>query len=146
MAAPAGASLWTLRLSEPGDLVAIRSWWSDSYHDGDAQLRELPFRAYRDRMHARIGRILARASTECHVACLPDDPQHVIGFLVGERTTLHYVYVRDARRGYGVARALTNAWYAGHPAVECSHRTKSGGSLIAAWNLRYNPLAVEGPQ
>ena len=138
--------LWALRPMRADDLHAIRPWWSDSYHDGDALLREIPFRAFRDRMRGRIDRILARAATECIVACLPEDTSHVIAFVVAERTTLHYVYVREARRGYGVARALTDAWYAGHPAGEASHRTKAGAKIAAAWGLRYNPLAVEGPQ
>lgn len=137
--------LWLLRSIAADDLGFIRSTWSDSYHDGSRDVQRLAFSRYRDRMHQRIDRIVTRKSAETIVAHIPGDPNHLLGYVVGEGEVLHYVYVRPARRNYGLGRALLDAWYAGHPGVEASHDTKSGARLIRALNLTYNPLAVEAP-
>ena len=143
--------LWTLRhIRTDEDMRAslsfILSTWSDSYHDGSREVQHLAFRRYRDRMHKRIDRTLRRPQTIVVVASLPDDPTHLLGYLVHEEGTLHYVYVRPARRRYGLATALLEHWLSSCPAVEASHDTKQGAKIIRALNMTYNPLAVEGAE
>lgn len=145
-AAAESRALWRVVAGAPNEsaLGFIMSTWSDSYHDGSREVHDLPFRRYRDRMHTRVRRIVARS--RAIAAVLPDDETHTLGYLVHEGGTLHYVYVRPARRGYGIARALLAQWLEGYPAVEASHDTKQGAKIIRALSMTYNPLAVEGAE
>lgn len=140
--------LWRIVAGNPNPsaLGFIASTWSDSYHDGSREVRDLPFRRYRDRMHTRVARIVGRPLSSVIAAVLPDDETHTLGYLVHEGGTLHYVYVRPARRRYGIAAALLEHWLSSCPAIEASHDTKQGAKIIRALSMTYNPLAVEGPE
>lgn len=143
---------WTVRALRPAraveghwdDRAFIVPTWSDSWHDESREVRDLPFRVYRERMFRRLDRILDRVGVEGFAAVLPDDETHVLGYIVGEGPILHYVFVREGRRGYGIARELVATWALTHPCVEASHDTKHGARIRRALNVTYNPLAVEG--
>lgn len=137
--------LWTLRGFEAAiDRPYVVPTWADSFHDGSSFYRSLPFRAYRERMRKRLDRILDRSGVEGIVAVLPEDRTHIVGYIIGEGTIIHYLFVREGRRGFGIARHLIAEWALTHPCVEASHDTKHGAPIIRALNLTHNPLAVEG--
>jgi len=136
--------LWTLRTMDARDRSYVVPTWSDSLHDGSAEWRATPFRAYRERMRRRIDRILDRVGVEGVVAVLPEDETHIVGYIVGEGNILHYLFVREGRRGFGIARHLIAEWAASHPCVEASHDTKHGARIVRSLNLTVNTLAVEG--
>lgn len=40
------------------------------------------------------------------IACSPEDPDVIVGYLVYEPKTIHYVYVKEAFRKLGICRRL----------------------------------------
>lgn len=58
---------------------------------------------------ARVRGILARPDSVLRVACLPDDPDAILGWAVitaDQPPKLHFVYVRKEARKNGIARML----------------------------------------
>lgn len=82
----------------------IRSFRASSVNAG------LPGREYHARQKRRIGVILGRPDTAVIVACDPDDDEHIYGYVVfemGEVTAmLHYVYVKESFRRFGLGGVL----------------------------------------
>lgn len=91
-----------------GDIGFVVHSWLESMHDGCTWLGKCRFGRYKPAMRRTIHRALARSTVL--VACMPDDPSHLVGFVVAERVghvaVCHYVYVRQTRRKVGLAREL----------------------------------------
>ena len=110
--------------------------------------------AYNVAMTAELTALTARASVA--VACDPDEPSTLFGFVIFEPTALHYVYVKFAFRGYGVARELlTHACptFGREPAV-CTHLPEPAphepgeappttSAVLAKHRLVYRPYHLE---
>lgn len=70
--------------------------------------------------HALVGRIMARPTTRVLVACNPEDPDQIVGFVCFEtprtntprltpRPIYHYCYIKELFRRRGIARQLVDA-------------------------------------
>lgn len=96
----------------PGDRGYLRSTWVDCYreHAVDSTIRSIPGREWR----ARWGRVAERLleSSRVRVACDPQDPSTIIGYIVWEPATaqdpvrLHWVHVRRELQGFGMLAVL----------------------------------------
>ena len=84
--------------------------WLRSYRNGPFT-RLIPNNLYYEAYHSVLEGLLA--SADIFIACDPDSPRRIFGYLVtgfaGEAPVLFYVYVKQAYRGFGIARQLLAA-------------------------------------
>lgn len=97
-----------VREAGPGDLNFILKSWLMAVRNTSHLSWGIANARYFAGEQILIKRTLAKARTL--VACLPDDPELVLGFVVCEPPALcHFVYVKAALRRQGVARVLLQA-------------------------------------
>lgn len=133
------------RAPDAGDVGFVVSGWLESYHAGNAAMRAVRFGRYKPAMRRLIHEILERAT--CIVACDPDHPTHLYGFIVGERegdlALVHYAYVAQLRRHVGLLGALSaellrqlgaEKWH------EATHLTYVGGRITEKHGIAFNPF------
>jgi GNAT superfamily N-acetyltransferase len=141
--------------ADPGDTGFVVTSWLESFHDGSKVARRVRFGDYRDPQRRIIHRLLRRSLTL--VACDPEQREHLLGFVVGERAgtrlVLHYVYVRQTRRQHGCARMLLDelARRLGTRGITYTHETFVGERIIgrhikAGLDARWNPFLVWGEE
>lgn len=87
------------------DASFVFSSWLRSYSESPFA-RGLRRRVFFERHHRLIEELLRRPSVTVRVAALASDPVVLLGWCAGEPGTLHYVYVKAAWRGIGIARRL----------------------------------------
>lgn len=83
----------------------IYATWLRSYQASSPATKTIPREQFFSGHHQVLDRIFSR-SPEVRLAVLPEDPEVVLGWLVREKSIVHYVYVKPAFRRYGIARAL----------------------------------------
>jgi len=92
-------------------------------------------------MHDTILKKIIRNST-ITLACDPDDPDTVWGYICSDGDLLHFVYVKSAFRGFGIGGCLFRS--AGLPSgkIEISHRTGSVFKAFPKSRLIWNPYRM----
>jgi hypothetical protein len=139
----------SLRPATPEDYGFIYSTWLKALYYGWAckctpkgpccgsrgLFNLIPYPTYRVQYRRVLEGILAR--NRATVACLTEDPEVVLGYIVyGQAPTVHFVYVKKAWRKMGIAKTL---WLPGTKQV--SHLTKVGKQLLPE-NVIYNPFEI----
>lgn len=133
---------WTIRPANGQDVSFIYATWLNSYRS-DSQIglscRTTIFYSAYNRI---LDHILDSDNSQTLVACLPDDPNVILGYLVFERDRIHYVFVKEVFRKTGIARSLIQA--ANLPqTIFITHRTRSAEPIISSHaKLIYNPFLL----
>ena len=88
--------------------------------------------------------VLRRKDTRVIVACMPDDPSVIFGYVIYAANKLFWIYVKDAFRKKGIGRFLWES--AGLPTtgdsvVETAHWTNVGAAIIK----KHPNLTVHNP-
>lgn len=125
------------------------SSWLKSYRHGSyfaKRIRDKQFFAYH---HKVLERILARPTTTVTVACKPGEENTIFGYLITEffaaenKTIIHFVYVKDAFRGFGVAKQLLETVKLNPNVCYFSHWTFAVDELIKKYpGMTYNPYLI----
>lgn len=138
------ASQWALRKAGPDDIPFIYSTWLNSYRTGSGLGLSSGKRPYYLTYNCILDQILARAET--WVAVSLEDASVIYAYLVHEANTLHYVYVKEGFRGFGIARALFES--AGLPPdARITHRTKMAEPILRAHPaLTFNITRLLAPE
>lgn len=91
--------------------------------------------------HQAVQELLMRDGVMCKVACDPDDPRTLFGFVAYEIRVLHYVYVKQAVRRLDVATRLIDAAGLRGEEIEYTHFTEAFQALSRKLGLvaRRNP-------
>lgn len=130
---------WVLRAGVPDDHNFIKQTWLKCYRNSAfaRAIRDSVFFAFH---HPIVERILARPGTAIRVACLPDAPEVILGYLVHEGGVVHWVYTKGAFRRLGIASRLAE----GLPAdFAFTHRTTEAEAMLRKYpNATYNPYAI----
>lgn len=159
--------LFALRAPRVEDVPFLRSSWVKSYakysvfNDDDEERTvkgprpaRMPAHVYVPEQHALIARILERPSALTVIACNPDDPDQIFGYVVAERVEgqgkegrniAHYCYVKEPFRKQGIARELLRVVRVtlGAGAYWASHWSR----LIPGkpgYELEFNPFKTGG--
>jgi len=78
------------------------------------------------------------AKSAVRIACLPDEPDVILGYALLEPNIIHFVYVKEAWRKQGVAKALTTD----HTAQFVTHITKIGNAIRLNKKLELDPFLI----
>jgi hypothetical protein len=131
-----------IREAIPTDINFIYSCWLRSYrNDSDIGL-SVTKTVFFDSYQQIIDGILNRSTTKVFVACKPDEPTTIFGFLVAESSVkiLHYCFIKDAFRGFGLANLLFQEAFLDSKKSEViiTHKTYTCKSLCDCF--LYNPF------
>lgn len=115
------APLFVLRAGHAGDHPFVVDSWVKSYQSY-VMMRECPHcggagRIYRGqrflRGHKRLVREILARGAALLVACMPDDPETILGWACTEDGVVHYVFTKRDVRRVGIAKALLAPFGAG---------------------------------
>lgn len=101
-----GLELITSRPYEPNDRAFILASWLKGMYYGDSWFSFIPKNIFMAAYHNFLERLLDAPGVEIKVACLKEDPQVILGYAVCANTVIHWVFVKKAWRGIGVAKML----------------------------------------
>lgn len=99
-----------LRPMEPDDIPFVASSWIRSYSERGRTAQGMEYAAQMDGHGPIVDEILRRATTRATIACYPQQPKLILGWVVTEGTSraaiVHYVYVKQNYRRNGFAKKL----------------------------------------
>lgn len=136
---------WEIRKALPADIefiyaTWIKSFWSDSQCPiGDLGLGTRKTLFCREYQKILDG-IFYDRETETYVAHAFQDPHTILGYLVATPPVVHYAFVKEPFRKYGIAKSL-------HTASKCgpliTHRTLALNPIMKKYSqLEYNPFLL----
>lgn len=132
--------LYDVRDSKPSDKNFILATFLRGLYYGETWFSEIPKDIFMDNYKTIASSLLNSPRVTIKVACLPEDPDTIIGYsiLSTDYQTLHFVYVKSAWRLKGVGKSLVPA----HPTY-VSHLTQLGKSLLLKLKPAvFNPFSV----
>ena len=132
---------YQLRGIEEGDLNFIFNSWLKSYRKSDFA-KKVPSDVYYYHHKGVIDRLLSHSSIL--VACNPDNPAQVFGYIVASHEPIlavHYVYVKYNYRKLGLGKALAEALIPDfcEKEVLCTHANYYWRELSDKYALVFNP-------
>lgn len=132
---------WTIRPAVESDIPFIYSTWLRSYRldsaIGSTCKKSVFFNGY----NAILDAILSNPNAVCSVAVSPENSNVIYGYAVYESNAIHYCFVKEAFRRWGIAKSLLQA-QAPHLRYY-THRTFSLVPLMSKIDrLDYNPFLI----
>lgn len=122
-----------IRKAEKTDEAFIYSTWLRGLYYGNPWFREIDQETFFSKYHGVIENVLSKASVD--VACLEEDPDTVLGYVVYRGPILDWVFVKKSFRKFGIARKL-----APKNITTVSHLTKIGKAAKSdEW--KFDPFA-----
>jgi GNAT superfamily N-acetyltransferase len=120
------------------DIDFITNSWLESFRDGYF-VSTVPNRVYYNQHHKIMEKLLPRSVVL--VACNEKDPDHLYGWICAEvmdqHLILHYVYVKDSLRRFGIAKKLIQYLMKNLPVAQdrlvTTHQTQKSKTLIKGW-------------
>jgi len=133
---------FVIRPAMGDDVSFIYATWLDSYRNDSNIGLSVKKSVFFDNYRLVLDHILSKNTTKVLVAVKNDDPSVIFGYMVGEpdQSILHYVFVKGAFHGFGIATALFNEMFDGSGAVVITHRTKTAQDLCEEFT--YNPFLL----
>lgn len=134
---------WAIRTAVPKDIPFIYSTWLQSYFE-DSSLGGSIDRSsiYYENYKLVIDHILASKTSNTLIACLNNDPDVILGYLVKESNTAHYCFVKESFRKLGVAKSLFSKDGFLIRARAATHKTKWATDIMDRFGLDFNPFLL----
>ncbi len=132
--------LFSIRGSVDADRNFILATWLRGLKYGNDWFHAIDSEAYYKHYQAVLQALLDRPTTEVKVACLKDDPDVILGYLVHKGPRIDWVFIKSAWRGIGIARSLIPPG-----AHTVTHLTKVGMIILKKHPelaLTFNPFAL----
>jgi GNAT superfamily N-acetyltransferase len=131
------------------DLNFVYSSWLRSYKHSSYWAKRIRHNVFFAGHQAMLNYLFAKPTFQCAVACSPEDPTQIFGYLAYEKATegaqpiVHFVFVKDDFRKMGVARKLFEAAGITPPSLTFTHWTYTVDALVERWpDMVYSPYAI----
>lgn len=132
---------WAIRPASGSDLNFLYSTWLNSYRCDSKIGKSTKKSVYFGEYYSVVDSILEKAKTL--IACLSEEPNVIVGFLVFEPQVLHYCFTKESFRGLGVARSLYDRAFGGAGALFHTHKTRQAEPILEKLPaLTYNPFLL----
>lgn len=120
----------------PDDTNFIFASWLKGLRYGNEWFNLIEADTYYANYHKIIEVILETPGVAVTVSCLKEDPSVILGYSVHSTTCLHWVFVKKAWRGIGIAKSLVP------PTVTTvSHITDAGRGILKKHpEVSFNPF------
>lgn len=138
----------TIRPFKSTDANLIYSTWLRNYFHSSAFAKKISSDVFFKYHQLIVERILSRSKDHVLIACLPDAPDVIVGYLVYEKLpqdlVIHYCYVKKAFRKLGIAKSLfASAGIDLDQSNYYSHLTYEVEPIIRTYpNLIYSPYLI----
>jgi hypothetical protein len=128
--------LYDIRDFREGDRSLIMATFLRGLYYGESHFSEIPKDVFMKAYHPYVSAMPTAKNITIKVACLPDDPDTIIGYSVLTADTIVWVFVKGPWRQKGVAKSLVPS----HPKY-VGHLTKLGRMLLSKVNNpSFNPF------
>jgi hypothetical protein len=131
--------LYQIRLYKPEDAGFVISTFLRGVYYGNPWFKRIPEKIYREN-YKHIAAYLTNGSQYILIACLPDDPDTILGYSISnpKTNTLHWVYVKKVWRQRKIAKSLIPV-----STTQVSHLTELGESLMSKLpDAIFNPFSL----
>jgi hypothetical protein len=102
-------------------------------------ITRIPMKIFYDNYKIMAQSLFDSVKNKVKIACLPDDPNVIIGYSIVSQdlSTLHYVYVKKVWRRRGIAKSLCAL-----TPLQVSHLTNQGEKLLTKFSTEvlFNPF------
>lgn len=133
----------TIREAIPKDIEFIYATWLNSYHY-DSWAKSIAKSVFFNNYKRVIDKVLSQSKVA--IACLTENQDVILGYLVYDepKRFAHYVFVKEAFRGFGLASELYKSVFKTYNEyTEITHRTKTVSPIIKLKkSLIYNPFVL----
>lgn len=134
-------SQWLFRSATPNDIPFIYSSWLKSYkHDslfGKSIRSSTFFNNYKEVLDNLL------SNSDILICYFPEDKNVILGYMVYSSNILHYSFVKQAFRRYGIARSMYNHLFKDDLKIIYTHFTQYLNSFIDKFtNFEYNPMIL----
>jgi len=130
----ASNSKWLIREASPKDLPFIYASWLDNYYT--MGLHPDYFQKEFNYTYSKLFDVIL-LNSKTIVACLPTSKDTVLGFLCHDTDYLHYIFIKEDFRGFGIAKDLYNQT---NGPIDCTFATVPTKHLRQRLKLKYTPL------
>ena len=135
---------WVIRKANPSDISFIYSTWLKSYrHNSAVGKSGIRKSVYFENYREVVDHLLQKSTV--FVACLPDELDVVLGYLVFEERVIHYCFVKEAFRLLEIATDLIRfADFPQNKETYYTHVTNNLSRVISQKfpNFTYNPFII----
>lgn len=115
----------------------IKTWIKSAYNGGTGYFER--YGVFHKGMDIIIKRKYESGEIDGFVACMEDDEDLILGFAVfGLDYCLHYIYVKEAFKKQGIARALLKHFYKSKTEIKVSHWTKDIKYIQKLYKVEYD--------
>lgn len=129
---------WSIRNANQDDISFIYSTWLQSFHY-DSWAKQVQKSVFFDNYKRVIDKILLNADVD--VACVNDQPNVILGYIVTEPGILHYCFVKEAFRSFGIAKDLFAGRFENQALV--THKTRTATPIFRKHDkLVFNPFLL----
>ncbi len=129
---------WKVRKANPDDISFIYATWLKSYHY-DSWTRSIAKSVYFDNYKLVIDRLLNQS--EVLVACHPTDENVILGYCVFEPNLIHYMFIKEAFRRFGIATDLIKKAGVKESAT-ITHKTQMAIPILRRKDFIFNPFIL----
>lgn len=129
-------SLFRVRPYAQTDEGFIYSTWLKGLYYGNDWFHEIPKDTFFKNYHKVIELIIKRPDCEISCAVLKQDEDVILSFIVVEKTTLHWIYTKEAWRKFGLARMLIPE------GIETVTSLTKVGKAIKPYKWKFNPFLI----
>lgn len=125
-----------IRKGVEGDAPFIMQTMLNGLYYGTDFIKQIEKGAFMGTYHDILERLIYRATTGIHVACLKEDRDVILGYSIFEKEILHYVFVKPVWRRIGLARDLVPT-----DTLVTTHLTDMGSSIKPS-HIGFNPFLI----
>lgn len=97
---------WNIRNAIESDISFVYSTWLRSYKGDSALGLSCKPTVYFLNYNRVIDWILSQEDTQILVACKPDEPEVIFGYLIYQPGVMHYAFTKEPFSRQGIARSL----------------------------------------
>lgn len=135
---------WVIRKAIPKDIPFIYETWLKSYRLDSSLGRLTRSSIFFENYRTVVDKILQDSNTD--IACLREDEDIILGYLVSEDKILHYSFVKEAFRKIGIAKSLVlHREVDGilkHKDFKITHETFHVERIVDKYELEFNPYLL----
>ncbi len=135
-------SLVKVRGAVAEDLPFILNSWLKSYRNSSVSL-SIPNQVYYPGHTNRVKEILSNPSTVSLILVNSTDADQIMGYVIFDLNApvLHYLYVKQPFRKYGMGQFLVSLAITHHKSaiLHCTHIAKKWKEKAKSFNLLFNP-------
>lgn len=134
------SDLYNIRIGKAADHNLVKATFLRGLYYGDSWFSSTDKDSFMANYEKVVSHLLGSPNALLSVACLPDDPDVILGYSLTslDQTTIHWVFVKKNWRKMGIAKSLCP-----DAPTTVTHLTKLGKALLPKLTaVTFNPFQI----